>query len=228
MSDCEEIWRPIEGYEEFYEVSNLGNVRSNDRYVWNGKVYYKKKGRVLKKTKTTTGYWKVELYKNGTRKSKRVHRLVAKAFIPKVKGRNLINHKDGNPLNNRVENLEWCNQGENMQHAYNIGLIKSNFTNNKEKILDEYITNKKTNVAKLSRKYNCSSTSIRELLKKHGIRIRDSGEVRKRYDINRKELVKLFNKGLSNKEIAKRFKTNRQLIATYRYLYKKGELKIEY
>src|SRR5690625_5266754 len=101
-----EVWKSVVGYEGLYEVSNRGEIRSKDRQVWNGNVYYEKKGRILKKTKTTTGYWKVELYKNKKRKSKRVHRLVAKAFIPREKGKELINHLDGNPLNNKVNNLE--------------------------------------------------------------------------------------------------------------------------
>src|SRR5690625_7858572 len=122
-----ENWKPVVGYEGIYEVSSLGRVRSKDRKVWNGRVYYDKKGRILKQSKTTTGYWKVELYKNRKKKSKKVHRLVAKSFIPRVKGKELINHKDGDPLNNKVSNLEWCNQSENMKHAYEIGLIPSNF-----------------------------------------------------------------------------------------------------
>src|SRR5690625_5079628 len=113
-----EVWKPIEGYEGLYQVSNFGRVKSNDRKVWNGRGYYNKSGRILKNSLTTTGYWKVELYKNGERKSWRVHRLVAKAFIPRVRGKNMINHKDGDPLNNHVSNLEWCNQSENMKHAY--------------------------------------------------------------------------------------------------------------
>jgi len=83
-----ENWKPVVGYEGIYEVSSLGRVRSKDRKVWNGRVYYDKKGRILKQSKTTTGYWKVELYKNRKKKSKKVHRLVAKSFIPRVKGKN--------------------------------------------------------------------------------------------------------------------------------------------
>lgn len=221
-----EVWRPVEGYEELYSVSNLGRVKSHDRNVWNGRGYYNKKGRVLKKSKTTTGYWKVELSENGKKKSIRVHRLVAKAFIPRVEGKNIINHKDGNPLNNLVENLEWCNQSENMKHAYEIGLMKSNFVEYKDEILNEYINDKRTNVTLLSRKYGCSDSSIRKYLQEKGIEIRGISHAQDIYKIDRKKMVLYFDVGKSNKEIAKKFNTNNGLIATYRYKYKKGELKI--
>lgn len=221
-----ENWKPVKGYEDLYAVSNTGMVKSYDRKVWNGNGYYNKKGRILKKSKTTTGYWKVELYKAGKRKSKKIHRLVAKSFIPRVDGKNLINHKDGNPLNNNVNNLEWCNQSENMQHAYDTGLIDSNFTKYKEEITREYIVNKDTNVKGLSQKYNCSETSIRKHLKNKGIKIRGISHVKDIYKIDRNKMVICFDEGLGNKEIARKFNANSALIATYRYKHKKGELKI--
>lgn len=221
-----ENWKPVVGYEGLYEVSSLGRVRSKDRKVWNGRTFYNKKGRVLKRTKTTTGYWKVELYKNRKKKSKKVHRLVAKAFIPKKEGKELINHKDGNPLNNKVDNLEWCNQSENMKHAYKTGLIPSNFIKHKEEIKEEYKTNKNSTINGLSRKYQCSISSIRKLLNSEGIRIRDISEAQDIYKIDRQKMVLYFKKGLSNKEIAQIFSANNSLIATYRYKHKKGELKI--
>lgn len=221
-----ENWKPVVGYESFYEVSDRGRVRSKDRQVWNGRGFYNKKGRILKQSKTTTGYWKVELSKDGEKKSKKVHRLVAESFIPLSKGKPLINHKDGNPLNNKVENLEWCNQSENMKHAYETGLIPSNFIKYKEQIKEEYKTNKNSTINGLSRKYQCSIKSIRELLDSEGIRIRNISESQDVYKIDRQKMVIYFKEGLSNKEIANKFSTNSTLIATYRYKHKKGELKI--
>ena len=66
------------------------------------------------------------MWKDGKEKTWLVHRLVALAFIPKVDGKECINHIDGNPKNNRVENLEWCNHTENNNHAFDNGLNKSN------------------------------------------------------------------------------------------------------
>lgn len=221
-----EVWKPVENYEELYSVSNLGRVKSHNRKVWNGYGYYNKKGRILKKSKTTTGYWKVELYRDGKRRSSRVHRLVAKAFIPRVDGKEMINHKDGDPLNNHVSNLEWCNQSENMKHAYEIGLMASNFVKYRDEITEEYINDKSTNIKMLARKYDCSDSSIRRYFQKKGIKIRGISHAQDVYRIDRKKMVFYFKKGLSNKEIAKKFNTNNALIGTYRYQYRKGELKI--
>lgn len=70
------------------------------------------------------GYAKVDLYNNSKKSSKRVHRLVAEAYIPNPDNKPDVNHKDGNKLNNFVENLEWCTKSENMQHAYRTGLAR--------------------------------------------------------------------------------------------------------
>ena len=65
-----EIWKPVKNYETLYLVSNLGRIKSRDNYVFNGKGYYLKKGRILKQSFTTTGYKKVELIKNKIKKVK--------------------------------------------------------------------------------------------------------------------------------------------------------------
>lgn len=109
-----EEWRDIEGYEGLYQVSNKGRVKSLDKYVdnrWGTKQFVK--GKVLTNVKTQ-GYWYVGLNKNGKYKRHRIHRLVAEAFIPNPNNLLEVNHKDENPDNNTVENLEWCD------HSYNI------------------------------------------------------------------------------------------------------------
>jgi hypothetical protein len=220
-----EIWKPVVGFEEFYEVSNCGNVRSKDRLVWRGKSYYKKPGIEMRKSPTTTGYWKIRLTdKNGLGKDHKVHRLVAAAFIPNPEGKPFINHIDGNPLNNHVSNLEWCTQSENMYHAYRTGLRKTNFHKYKNDIIREYSNNPDIGIRELSLKYKCSHASITKTLRAKGIEIKPNNKVRDKYKIDRKELVFEFESGLSNKEIAKKHNTNSTLIATYRYKYKKGEL----
>lgn len=109
-----EIWKDIAGYENLYQVSNLGRVRSLDMYVnhWRGgKVL--RKGRELNQCADGRGYNIVSLCKNKEKKTWRVHRLVAQAFIPNPDNLPCINHKDENKLNNCVDNLEWCD------HKYN-------------------------------------------------------------------------------------------------------------
>ena len=115
----EEIWKPIEGYEEYYSVSNKGRVKSNDRKVWNGFGYYLKKERILKNVlNPSTGYYHVVLCNgNGDKNTYTIHKLVAEAFVPKPEKNVEVNHKDGDKNNNAVENLEWCSRSENLMHS---------------------------------------------------------------------------------------------------------------
>lgn len=218
-----EIWRPIADYENSYEVSNRGGVRSKDRSVSNGKVLYEKKGHAMKLSNTTTGYYKIALYKNGKRSEFKVHRLVAAAFIPRVEGKNLINHKDGNPKNNDVTNLEWCTQSENLYHSYENQLRKNNFNLYKERMAEKY-SNSDVGIMELCREFKVSHSPFRKYLISRGIRIRSISESKDFYKIDRRELAMDFDRGLTNKEIAEKYKTNKSLIATYKCKHKKGEL----
>jgi len=111
-----EIWLPINGYENLYEISNLGNVKSLAKQK--GFVFTKDK--VFKLTPTSLGYLRVGLRdKNGNKKCFLVHRLVAIHFIgnPPI-NRPQVNHKNGIKTDNSVINLEWCNVSENILHAF--------------------------------------------------------------------------------------------------------------
>lgn len=106
-----EIWRDIEGYEGLYQVSSWGRVRivfCNDLY------------KILNPETTKKGYLRVDLYNGPSRKHFKVHRLVAKAFIPNPKNKPQVNHKDGNKKNNSVTNLEWVTDAENKKHRKNV------------------------------------------------------------------------------------------------------------
>ena len=108
-----EEWKDVKGYEGLYQVSNLGRVRSLDAYVKSGRSttgYRFRKGRILSLRQSDRGYMYVVF---GDRKGFQVHRLVALAFIPNPNNLPIINHKDENPSNNTVTNLEWCS------HSYN-------------------------------------------------------------------------------------------------------------
>lgn len=110
-----EIWRSINDYGNFYEVSNLGRVRS----------FKRRKLKILKERISPNGYRFVAFQIDGKKILQTVHRLVAQAFIPNPGNKPEVNHIDGNKANNRVENLEWVTRSENTQHALATGLIKS-------------------------------------------------------------------------------------------------------
>lgn len=115
-----EIWKDIPGFD-LYQVSNLGRVKSRDWGMPNPLTggMSKCKGQMLNPW-LEKGYPRVGLSVNSKHYYRFVHRLVADAFIQKEWGKNVINHKDGNPQNNAVDNLEWCTPKENVWHATNI------------------------------------------------------------------------------------------------------------
>lgn len=107
-----EIWKEVEGTGGQYLISNCGNVRS----VGNDK---KRKDKILKTySYSKKGHEKVDLRVNGKVVKKSVHRLVAEAFLPNPSNHPAINHKDNNPKNNYVDNLEWCTFAYNLVHYY--------------------------------------------------------------------------------------------------------------
>lgn len=115
-----EEWKPVKGYEDFYQISNLGNI-SNYR-------------KVLKPFINNSGYQVIDLRVNGIRKKFLIHRLVAKHVIVNPQNLKVVNHKDGNKLNNSVDNLEWCTNSENILHARRTGLNPYNFPTRNKKL----------------------------------------------------------------------------------------------
>lgn len=121
----EEIWKDVEGYEEFYQISSLGRVKSKDRLISSRGGKFVKPGRVMKLHVNRTGYYYV-LLTDGNKKAKniKVHRLVAMNFIDNPLSKPFVNHIDGDKLNNTITNLEWVTPKENIEHAIEIGLFK--------------------------------------------------------------------------------------------------------
>lgn len=113
----DEKWKDIPEFEGLYQASNYGNIKSLKRATTSG--------RVLKQyVSPHNGYAYVTLSKNNIQKQRRVHKLVMLAFHGIYDSSLQINHKDGNKVNNHIDNLELCTGSENMRHAYDTGLEK--------------------------------------------------------------------------------------------------------
>jgi hypothetical protein len=118
--------KEVIGYEGQYKIHIDGYVLSADQFVIRGTLGKKVllKGRRLKLQTSTQGYYYVHLFKDGKSKNIMIHRLIAIHFIPNPENHSIINHKNGIKTDNSVENLEWCDQKHNLNHAFKTGLNK--------------------------------------------------------------------------------------------------------
>ena len=117
-----EIWK---AFNAEVEVSNFGSVRTIYRKVKYSDKYINAKGRTLKPATDKKGYLRVAFKQLGKHTTFKVHRLVAQLFVNNDFNKPMVNHKDGNKKNNNFENLEWVTNSENIQHAFDNGLIKA-------------------------------------------------------------------------------------------------------
>lgn len=155
-----EEWKDIPNHEGFYQVSNLGRVRRC--YVLKPDITINKK----------TGYKvnRITIQK----KKYTIHRLVAELFIDNPLCKEQVNHKDGNTLNNCVNNLEWVTPKENTQHALKTGLRKLKIPLNKYKyICNEYL--KGRTMKDIAKEFNVQNNAIRDVLIKNKIDRRKKG-----------------------------------------------------
>lgn len=151
LSVKQEVWRDIEGYEGRYQISSFGRVKSLERYeptiVKGTQCIRLTKGRILKQQINRYGYAYVCIKKRGEKRQKNImiHKLVGSAFIEKPDGCDQINHIDENKLNNRFDNLEWCNVQYNLSygnHNRNVSAAlkgKKKSDSHRKKIIDTRI-----------------------------------------------------------------------------------------
>lgn len=121
-----EIWKDIKGFENLYQVSNLGRIKSL------GNKSNHKRDIIMKQTLNYKGYLQLCLRKDNKSYHFVVHRLVAGAFIPNPDNLPQVNHISGIKTDNSVSNLEWCNNSYNQLHANKMGLNKNRIKRVKE------------------------------------------------------------------------------------------------
>jgi len=119
----EEKWIDIVGFEGFYQINLSGDIKSLPRQRKNKHGFYMSKERILNGC-VSGGYLIYSFKIDKTETKLRAHRIVAQTFIPNPNNYPVINHKDGNKLNNNIDNLEWCTEAYNTKHAWDNGLIR--------------------------------------------------------------------------------------------------------
>ncbi len=166
-----EIWKDIENYEGYYQVSNMGRIRSVRRILCDGKT---REGTIIKAFPDAFGYIRVRLYMNGKSQRFMVHRLVATAFVDNPNGYPILNHKDENKSNNQATNLEWCTQKYNINYGTRTKRASGENTKNHKLRKSDvmYIRNnykpkdREFGQIPLARKYGVSVTTIEKVIRK--------------------------------------------------------------
>lgn len=154
-----EKFKPVQGYAGIYEISNLGRVKSLSRVIerndGNTRVT---EDRIILPFLTKCGYHQIVLCKDGVRKKHLIHRLVANAFIENPDKLPIINHKDENKLNNRVDNLEWCSAYYNLRYGkMQAKLVKIDVIDSKGDIIEVV-----DGIRECERKYSISKYLIKQ------------------------------------------------------------------
>lgn len=165
----EEVWKDVVGYEGIYQVSNLGQLKNI------------KHNRLLTGAINRYGYVSVVLIKDKKVKNTRMHRLIAETFIPNPKNKNQVNHINGIKTDNRVENLEWVSNHENVIHAWENGLTrplwKNKFGKNHNRSKEIYQIDKNTNLV-IKKFYGCSEAERETGVKRQNIHLCCSGKAK--------------------------------------------------
>lgn len=168
-------FKPIKNYEDYLVNEN-------------GDVFSKKNNKLLKPRESKNGYLKITLYKNGKCKTFSIHRLVALAHLNNPNNYPVINHKDGNKLNNNISNLEWCTVSQNIKHAFDNGLCETcraasrqncknahearikHLDENLKELFDEIFI-RKSKTKDISKKFNFSERYINEIKNKQKLQV---------------------------------------------------------
>lgn len=207
-----EVWKDIPGYGGLYQASSSGRIKSSDRAIKHLGGFRKKKGRVLKQSIGTTGYFHVNLCTiNSVKKYWKVHQLVLITFEGNKLSEGLVvNHKDGNKLNNFIENLEWCTPKYNTQHGVQFRSdTRKDIT---KKILErEYRYNKRSGIS-IAKEYSCTPQLIYKYLDRYGMPRRTLSNAKKRIYFSEEEKEILLSKKKSIVAMAKEKQCSRSTV----------------
>lgn len=161
-----EIWKPVEGYEGLYEISNLGRVKSLSRQKQLNKYVKTIDERIMKQSLNKRGYMYVRLTKNGVQRAYRVHRLVAAAFVENPDNLPHVNHIDFNRTNNRADNLEWITPKCNSEHSKQNMKKRHNVKTNTGERYVRYIEKRNAYCVTVNRHKTFSYRTLEEAIKK--------------------------------------------------------------
>jgi len=170
-----ERWKDIKGYEGIYQISNMARVKSlgrEQRVKLNNNITSAfRPEKIIKVSINTDGYLTLCLTKNYFKKTVKIHRLVAIHFIKNKYNKPYVNHKDGNKLNNSIENLEWCTYQENLKHAMMHGLRANHerhgaakLTKKEARLIRELRYSNKMKYKDLSEMFNVAQGTIQSIL----------------------------------------------------------------
>lgn len=160
-----EEWRDIKGYEGYYQVSNMGRVKSLERKIKRSRCGDATiKSKILKLWDTKDYYPYAHLCVCNKRKLIKIHRVIAETFIPNPENKPCINHINGKKNDNRVENLEWCTYSENNFHAFRMGL-----NNNAKGEMSVNSKLKDDDIIEIKRLYFIEKKSLLEVSLKYGV-----------------------------------------------------------
>lgn len=167
----QEQWKNIEGFEELYQVSSKGRIRScNRKTIGKDNLLYSYIGKVMSFSIHGKGYMQIQLRKEGGVKTFKVHRLVAKAFIPNSLNLPQVNHLDGDKSNNNDWNLEWSTAKNNIIHS--LVVLKKKRACGEKCFLSKL---KKIDVLQIRKKVN--STSRKKLATQYNVSTKTIGHI---------------------------------------------------
>ena len=153
-----EYWKSVLGYDNYYSVSNLGNIR-RDKASGGTQA-----GRILHPSITNRGYPQVTLYISGKSKQYTIHTIVMKSFIGEISKGLMVNHKDGVKTNNNLSNLEYVTGSENMKHAYRTGIAKKKLSMKDVDIIRNRYSNGEITQSMLAKEYGVSLSHIKQIM----------------------------------------------------------------